>query len=55
MIELKSKFIVHTDGFNIPSIKQLLSSFSSIEEMLNQLEMYTKTRNDVTYIVGELF
>jgi phosphoserine phosphatase RsbX len=54
--EKDSKFIFHTDGLHIPSIKQVLTRFQSIEEMSNHLEKYTKTRNDdVTYIVGQLF
>jgi len=54
--EKDSKFIIHTDGLHIPSIKQVLTRFQSIEEMSNHLEKYTKTRNDdVTYIVGQLF
>lgn len=51
-----SKFIIHTDGLDIPSIKHVLTSFQSIEQMSNYLDQYTKTRNDdITYIVGQLF
>jgi len=54
--EENSKFIIHTDGLHIPSIKQILTRFHSIEAMANHLVTYTETRNDdVTYIVGQLF
>ncbi|MGG1679216.1 PP2C family serine/threonine-protein phosphatase [Neobacillus sp. NRS-1170] len=50
-----STFIIHTDGLMIPSVKQLLSSCRTIEDMSNQLELYTNSRmDDLTYVVGEL-
>ncbi|MEH7416867.1 PP2C family serine/threonine-protein phosphatase [Neobacillus drentensis] len=54
--EKGSKFILHTDGIAIPGIKSLVSSASSVEEISNHLEDYTKTgKDDLTYIVGQLF
>jgi phosphoserine phosphatase RsbX len=53
--EQDSKFIIHTDGLHIPSLKKVLTKFHSIEAMSHYLEKYTKTRNDdLTYIVGQL-
>jgi negative regulator of sigma-B (phosphoserine phosphatase) len=53
--EKNSKFIIHTDGLVIPSIKQSLISFHSIEEISNHLETYTKLQqDDITYIVAQL-
>lgn len=50
-----SKFIIHTDGLAIPSIKSVVSSSCSIEEMANHLETFARTgKDDLTYIVGQL-
>jgi len=54
--EKGSKFIIHTDGLEIPSIKSLASSTGSIEEISNNLDIFAKTgKDDLTYIVGQLF
>jgi phosphoserine phosphatase RsbX len=56
LYEKEAKFIIHTDGLRIPDIKQLLTSFWSIEQMSNHLKMYTNTRkDDLTYIIGQLY
>ena len=53
--ERGSKFIFHTDGLVIPSIKSLVSSSRSIREISNYLEINGKTgKDDLTYIVGQL-
>ncbi len=53
--ERGSKFIIHTDGLVIPSIKSIVSSPSSVEEISNFLEIYARTgKDDLTYIVGQL-
>jgi negative regulator of sigma-B (phosphoserine phosphatase) len=54
--EENSTFMIYTDGLHIPSVKSILSSFGSIEEIANHLERYTVTRDDdVTYVVGKLW
>lgn len=54
--EKNSKFIIHSDGLTIRNVKPLLSSFSTIEDMSNELKTYTTSRkDDLTYIVGQLF
>jgi phosphoserine phosphatase RsbX len=55
LYEKDAKFIIHTDGIQIPAVKHLLTCHQSIEEMSNHLKMYTETRkDDLTYIIGQL-
>lgn len=50
-----SKFILHTDGLQVPGVKSLLKDFQTIEDISEHLEVYTHTRyDDLTYIVGQL-
>lgn len=51
-----AKFIIHSDGLNIPAVKSLLKDNRTIEDISNQLEPYTISRqDDLTYVVGQLF
>ncbi|MGP1910292.1 PP2C family serine/threonine-protein phosphatase [Metabacillus sp. JX24] len=51
-----AKFILHSDGLNIPAVKSLLKDHQTIEDISNHLEPYTKSRqDDLTYVVGQLF
>ncbi|MCY8464036.1 PP2C family serine/threonine-protein phosphatase [Bacillus atrophaeus] len=53
--EKGSKFIIHTDGLNVPDIRSYLKKGQSIEEISNSLKIYTTSRNDdLTYILGQL-
>lgn len=53
--EKGSRFIIHTDGLILPTIKSLLKDHGTVEEISNHLESYTKLRiDDLTYIVGQL-
>ncbi|MCD7036718.1 SpoIIE family protein phosphatase [Metabacillus sp. GX 13764] len=50
-----SKFIVHTDGLQVPGVKSLLKNNRSVEDISESLEIYTHARmDDLTYIVGQL-
>lgn len=54
--EENSKFMMHTDGLHLPSIKQELTRFQSIEDMSNHLKLHmTKRKDDATFLVGQLF
>lgn len=54
--EAGSKFIIYTDGLNVPSIRTYLKSFYSVDQLSKQLDAYTQKRNDdLTYILGQLF
>ncbi|MDQ0856605.1 PP2C family serine/threonine-protein phosphatase [Bacillus sp. V2I10] len=54
--DIGAKFIIHSDGLNIPAVKSLLKDHRTIEDISNQLEPYTKSRaDDLTYVVGQLF
>ncbi|MGG4490335.1 PP2C family serine/threonine-protein phosphatase [Metabacillus idriensis] len=51
-----AKFIIHSDGLNIPAVKSLLKDHRTIEDISNHLEPYTISRqDDLTYVVGQLF
>lgn len=51
-----SKFIIHSDGLNIPAVKSLLKDYRTIEDISHHLEPYTISRqDDLTYVVGQLF
>ncbi|ALC83817.1 MULTISPECIES: PP2C family serine/threonine-protein phosphatase [Bacillus] len=50
-----SKFIIYTDGLEVPTIRSYLKSDYSIEHLSKQLDIYTRKRNDdLTYILGQL-
>lgn len=54
--EPNSKFMLHTDGIHLPSIKQELTRFESLEDMSNHLKIYTTSgKDDATFMVGQLF
>lgn len=54
--ESGSKFILYTDGLDVPPIRTYLKSYHSIDQLSNMLEIYTRKRNDdLTYILGQLF
>jgi phosphoserine phosphatase RsbX len=53
--EKDSKFMIHTDGLHIPSIKQELTRFQSLEAISNHLKKYTLSgKDDATFMVGQL-
>ncbi|AEP85401.1 phosphoserine phosphatase RsbX [Bacillus inaquosorum] len=53
--EKGSRFIIHTDGLNVPDIRSHLKKGQSVEEISNSLKMYTTSRkDDLTYILGQL-
>jgi negative regulator of sigma-B (phosphoserine phosphatase) len=53
--ESGAKFIIYTDGLDVPPIRSFLKSYSTIDNLSKQLEMYTQNRNDdLTYILGQL-
>lgn len=54
--EKNAKFMLHTDGLQLPSIKQELMRFQSIDDLSQHLKQYMKARkDDMTFMVGQLF
>ncbi|MBT2573138.1 SpoIIE family protein phosphatase [Bacillus sp. ISL-51] len=53
--EKGAKFIIHTDGLDVPNIRSYLKQGQSIDDISNSLHMYTTSRkDDLTYILGQL-
>lgn len=53
--ESGSKFIMHSDGLRVATIKSLLIDDGTVEETSQLLERYVPYRmDDLTYIVGQL-
>jgi len=54
--ESGSKFILHSDGLKISTIKSLLKDSSSVESISQKLDTYIPNRtDDLTYIIGQLY
>ncbi|MEC3607266.1 PP2C family serine/threonine-protein phosphatase [Bacillus glycinifermentans] len=54
--EKGSRFIIHSDGLSVPSLRTYLKNHFTPEDISNQIEAYTKLGNDdLTYIIGQLF
>ncbi|MGG4324209.1 PP2C family serine/threonine-protein phosphatase [Bacillus sonorensis] len=54
--EKGSRFIIHSDGLAVSSLRTYLKHHVTPEGISNQLEAYTKMGNDdLTYIIGQLF
>jgi phosphoserine phosphatase RsbX len=53
--ESKSKFLIHSDGFNISGVKTLLKSFMPIDCIAEEIKSkYSNTTDDSTFIIGSL-
>ncbi|KAA6449647.1 PP2C family serine/threonine-protein phosphatase [Bacillus swezeyi] len=54
--EKGSKFIIHSDGLDVPALRTYLKQHHSPGDISNQLEAYTLMgKDDLTYIIGQLF
>lgn len=54
--EKGSRFIMYSDGLEVPALRSYLKQHHTPGDMSNQLESYTLMgKDDLTYIIGQLF
>ncbi len=50
-----SRFLIHSDGLNIPGVKSLMQKYPTLHGTLNEIESKVdQTADDTTYIIGSL-
>ncbi|MFE8703036.1 PP2C family serine/threonine-protein phosphatase [Cytobacillus sp. FJAT-54145] len=53
--ESSSKFLLYSDGFDVQGVKGLLKSYSSIENIAEEIKSkYSSSADDATFIIGNL-